>query len=113
MTGSLDDTERIRAAAAKPPSSDPAREMTGLEVSFIAHEQADSRRFAAGEQRWKQAFAAGAIGGGILLSLATWGAQQAWAAHADAAAGRAQIDDMHERIVRIESQMDRLMERTQ
>lgn len=114
-----DDTARLRLAAAKAPSSDPAREMTGLEVAFIAHEQADQRRFAAAtedaaareranEQRRKQwGFALG-----LLLALAGWGAEQAWAAHADAAAGRAQIDDMHERVVRIEQQIDRLMERS-
>lgn len=103
-----DDSQRIRTEASKKDASDPGGELRGLAVAFVAHEAADTRRFAATEQRWKQA----AIVGGIVLSLAAWGAEQAWAAHADAAAGRAQIDDMHERVVRIEQQIDRLMERS-
>lgn len=102
------DTGRIRNEAARAPSSDPGRDHVALAVAFVAHEQSDARRFAAGEARWKRAAALG----GLLLALAAWGAEEAWRAHAEAAAGRAQIDDMHERIVRIEQQLDRLMERS-
>lgn len=106
-----DDTGRIRTEASKGPSSDPGRDHTALAVAFISHEQQDARRFAELAKAERERWASAAVIGGVLLSLAAWGAQQAWSAHADASAGRAQIDDMHERIVRIEAQIDRLMDR--
>ena len=40
-------------------------------------------------------------------------ATAAWTAHAEAAADRARLEDVQQRLVRIEAQIDRLMERSE
>jgi len=86
-----DDTGKIRTEAAKGPSSDPGRDTTALAVAFIAHEQADARR-------WRVTMWAF----GLLLTSALGIAGYALSAAAETGADRATLQDVHDRMVRIE-----------
>ena len=86
-----DDTGRIRTEAAKGPSSDPGRDLTALSVAFIAHEAQDARRHR--HTMWIFGFALS-----LALAVCAW----AWSAQANSGADRATLQDVHDRMVRIE-----------
>jgi len=95
------DTGRIATIAADEPS-DPMREIRRLRVQVGTHELLNGRR-------WRQLMAAIAFVGAAAGGVAT----AAWTAHAEAAADRARLEDVQQRLVRIEAQIDRLMERSE
>lgn len=95
-----DDTGRIRTEASKGPSSNPGRDLTALAVAFIAHEAQDTRRH-------RQLLALF----GVVLFVGLAGFGWAWAAQADSGADRATLQDMHDRMVRIEGLLMQRSER--
>ncbi len=97
-----DDSQRIRTEVAKGPSSDPGRDLTALSVAFIAHENQDSRRWRISMWVFGLAFSAA-------LAVASYAVHAA----AETGADRARLDDVRDRLVRIEAQIDRLMERSE
>lgn len=97
-----EDSQRIRTEARKPPGSDPGRELTALSVAFIAHESQDARRWRV--SMWVF---------GLAFSAALGVAGYAVHAAAETGADRARLEDVQQRLARIEAQIDRLMERSE
>jgi hypothetical protein len=93
-----DDTGKIRLEASRKPASDPGSELRGLTVAFIQHEVSDATR-------WKVSLWAF----GLMLSAALAVCAYALNAAAETGGDRATMQDMHDRMVRIEGL---LMERT-
>ena len=105
MSGALpefgdDDTGQIATAIQKA-RTDPAAAAAETLPRLVAHE-IDDRRW----RRWML----GAAGLTVSVALSVGGF--ALHAAADASADRARIEDVQARLVRIEQQMDRLLERT-
>lgn len=95
-----DDSQRIRAAAEEP-VSDAEKAISGLRVAVLAHEAADA-------WRWRLAWFVFLT----LLALGGWLAERTLADASASATDHQRIEDMSERVVRIEQQIDRLVERT-
>lgn len=94
-----EDSQRIRTEVAKGPSSDPARDLAALSAAFIVHESQDRKRHRQNMAAWSFVVA-------LALGVAGW----AWTAQANSGADRATLQDMHDRMVRIEGL---LMERSE
>jgi hypothetical protein len=96
-----DDTGPIGTAARRKVEN-PAAETVALGVDIAAHDRADRWRFLA-VAVWLTALTAGV----------TYLATHVQAEERESATTRAQLDDVRDRLVRIEAQIDRLMERSE
>ena len=95
-----DDTGRL-GRIVRQKAGDAFTELKALEVMVQAHEDQDNRRWRL--THWVL---------GLVITTAIAVCSVVWSAHAETSADRARLEDVQSRLVRIETQIDRLMERT-